>query len=182
MQTILLNHIRTPVGDLMTGTSESGVHFLEFMDVNRPGTSVNLKAYKNFIPGDDLHPLYQQLKKELDDYFEGTRKNFSVPLNLTGTQFQRKVWNVLRDIPYGETISYQELSKRIGDEKSIRAVGMANSKNPIAILIPCHRVIGKDGKLTGYSGGLERKRFLISHERKFLNKGSINEGDQYNIF
>jgi O-6-methylguanine DNA methyltransferase len=165
----------------MSAISESGLHILEFMDENKPIGSANLKMYKNVMPGDDMHPLYQQLKKELNEYFEGNRESFSVPLVPTGTEFQRKVWNVLRYIPYGKTVSYQNLSRQIGDEKLIMAVGMANSKNPIAIMIPCHRVIEKDGKLTVHSGGIARKRFLISHERKFLKKGIINAGDQYNI-
>ena len=109
-------------------------------------------------------PVLTQAARELDEYFAGKRQNFDVPLNPTGTPFQRKVWAELQKIPYGTTISYGELARRIGQPKASRAVGMANHRNPLAIFIPCHRVIGADGSLTGYGGGLEVKRFLLDLE------------------
>lgn len=103
-------------------------------------------------------------KKQLDEYFEGTRITFDVPLNPLGTAFQKKVWSTLCDIPYGETRSYKDIAISVGNEKACRAVGMANNKNPIAIIIPCHRVIGSNGSLVGYAGGLDMKRRLLEHE------------------
>ncbi|WP_242092325.1 methylated-DNA--[protein]-cysteine S-methyltransferase [Aestuariivivens sediminicola] len=101
---------------------------------------------------------------QLNEYFEGTRQQFDLALNPQGTDFQNKVWRQLEQIPYGKTITYFELSKQLGDIKAIRAVAQANAKNPIWIVIPCHRVIGSDGHLTGYAGGLHRKRWLLEHE------------------
>jgi AraC family transcriptional regulator of adaptative response/methylated-DNA-[protein]-cysteine methyltransferase len=115
------------------------------------------------VPGE--HRLLDQLRRELQEYFAGQRRDFSVPLAPRGTPFQEKVWHELRRIPYGETISYDELARRIGQPTAQRAVARANGMNRICILIPCHRVIGKDGSLTGYGGGLWRKRLLLELER-----------------
>ncbi len=116
----------------------------------------------------------KQLKTEAIDqlraYFKGTLKDFSLPLDLDGTPFQVKVWNALQEIPYGETISYGELAKWIGNPKAVRAVGGANGRNPIPLVVPCHRVIGSDGSLTGYGSGLPIKSALLEHERKFSLK------------
>jgi len=101
---------------------------------------------------------------QLQEYFNGQRDSFSLTLNPAGTDFQKKVWNALQDIPFGKTISYLELSKRLGDVKAIRAVAAANGKNPLWVVVPCHRVIGSDGSLTGYAGGLHRKKWLLDHE------------------
>ncbi len=101
---------------------------------------------------------------QLEEYFAGDRTGFDVPLELTGTEFQRRVWSALRDIPYGETISYGELARRVGSPAAVRAVGLANGRNPVAIIVPCHRVIGADGSLTGYGGGLDRKAWLLDLE------------------
>ena len=104
---------------------------------------------------------------QLNEYFKGSRKQFDLKLNPQGTAFQKKVWDELLKIPYGKTISYLELSKKLGDVKAIRAVASANGKNPIWIIIPCHRVIGSDGSLTGYAGGLQRKKWLLEHESPY---------------
>lgn len=104
---------------------------------------------------------------QLNEYFEGSRKEFNLKLNPQGTDFQKKVWNALEQINYGKTNSYLELSKQLGDVKAIRAVANANGKNPIWIIIPCHRIIGSDGSLTGYAGGLHRKKWLIEHESPY---------------
>ena len=104
---------------------------------------------------------------QLNEYFEGTRKQFDLKLNPQGTDFQKRVWDFLQKIPFGKSISYLELSKQLGDVKAIRAVANANGKNPIWIIIPCHRVIGSDGGLTGYAGGLYRKQWLLEHESPF---------------
>ena len=104
---------------------------------------------------------------QLNEYFEGSRKQFDLKLNPQGTDFQKKVWCQLEQIPYGKTISYLELAKQLGDVKAIRAVANANGKNPLWIIVPCHRVIGSDGSLTGYAGGLNRKKWLIEHESPY---------------
>lgn len=108
--------------------------------------------------------VLQEAVSQLDDYFEGKRINFTFKLNPSGTEFQQKVWQELLEIPFGKTMSYLELSKKMGDVKAIRAVASANGKNPLWIVVPCHRVIGTDGSLTGYAGGLWRKKWLLEHE------------------
>lgn len=109
--------------------------------------------------------LILNCKKQLDEYFAGKRKNFDLPLVPKGTEFQQKVWNALMEIPYGETRTYGEIAAAIGNPKAARAVGMANNKNPIGIIIPCHRVVGANGKLVGYAGGMEKKEWLLSLEK-----------------
>lgn len=109
--------------------------------------------------------LIRKCKQELDEFFRGERKTFDLPLAPEGTAFQKKVWDALREIPYGETRTYKEIAIAVGSPKGFRAVGMANNKNPIAILIPCHRVIGSDGKLVGYAAGMETKTFLLALEQ-----------------
>jgi len=104
---------------------------------------------------------------QLNEYFQGDREQFSLKLNAIGTVFQERVWEALRTIPYGKTTSYLELSRQLGDEKAIRAVANANGKNPLWVIIPCHRVIGSDGSLTGYAGGLHRKQWLLEHESPY---------------
>lgn len=114
----------------------------------------------------ECEKLIQSAIIQLDEYFSGKRKQFSLPLNPNGTEFQKKVWSELTKIPYGETISYGELAKKIGNKNAQRAVGGANNKNPIMIFIPCHRVIGKNGSLTGYAAGLDVKQKLLEIEKK----------------
>jgi methylated-DNA-[protein]-cysteine S-methyltransferase len=112
-------------------------------------------------------PVIEQCIRELDEYFFEGRKFFTVELHLSGTHFQTRVWSELITVPYGRTISYQELAIRIGDPKTIRAVGLANGQNPVAIIVPCHRVIGSNGDMIGYGGGLDRKEWLLQHEGAF---------------
>jgi methylated-DNA-[protein]-cysteine S-methyltransferase len=114
--------------------------------------------------GERAHRGFEQAVSELREYFEGRRTVFTLPLAAEGTDFQRRVWELLRGIPYGETRTYAQLADAIGNHAAVRAVGLANGRNPISIVIPCHRVIGSDGGLTGYAGGLGRKRFLIELE------------------
>jgi methylated-DNA-[protein]-cysteine S-methyltransferase len=116
-----------------------------------------------FGPRDDTHS--RDAIEQLDAYFAGDLEKFDVELTMAGTEFQRRVWTELRNIPYGETISYGELAERLGRPTASRAVGLANGKNPISIIVPCHRVIGSTGSLTGYGGGLPKKRFLLSFEQ-----------------
>ena len=112
----------------------------------------------------DNHPILEQAVAQLEEYFANKRNTFDLPLAPKGTDFQKRVWSELVKIPFGETTTYLKMAKRLGDEKVIRAAASANGKNPIAIIIPCHRVIGSDGKLTGYAGGLWRKEWLLNHE------------------
>ena len=109
--------------------------------------------------------LLKEAIKQLNEYFDGKRKSFDLPLEPKGTEFQNKVWNALKEIPFGETRSYGEIAKVIGNEKAARAIGMAKNKNPIAIIVPCHRVIGANGKLVGYAGGLDIKERLLKLEK-----------------
>jgi methylated-DNA-[protein]-cysteine S-methyltransferase len=107
---------------------------------------------------------FEEIREQLDAYFAGELEVFDLPLALHGTEFQLRVWEQLAKIPFGQTISYSELARRLGDPKLVRAVGLANGRNPVSIIIPCHRVIGADGSLVGYGGGLERKKWLLEHE------------------
>jgi methylated-DNA-[protein]-cysteine S-methyltransferase len=116
---------------------------------------------------DEMNPVLEKAIMQIDEYFKGDRKDFDLKITLDGTNFQEKTWNQLLIISYGETISYKELAIKIGNEKAVRAVGSANGKNNISIIVPCHRVIGSNGSLTGYAGGLERKQWLLEHEKKY---------------
>jgi methylated-DNA-[protein]-cysteine S-methyltransferase len=135
------------------------------------GTEAGLKSL-NFVDEksvDDVivHPALEECLAQIDQYFQGTRQEFSLQLAPEGTDFQQQVWRELSKIPYGQTASYLDVARAIGNERAVRAVGAANGQNPISIIIPCHRVIGSDGKLTGYGGGLWRKEWLLTHERNF---------------
>ncbi|HEV7443016.1 MAG TPA: methylated-DNA--[protein]-cysteine S-methyltransferase [Steroidobacteraceae bacterium] len=162
--------IESPVGLLRAGASDTALQLLEFVAADSnplPANPGQLRAQPGEIP---THPgantpLLDQTRRELAEYFAGTRRRFEVPLSFPGTPFQERVWSALCSIGYGERISYLEQSRRVGDEKAIRAVAQANGQNPIAILVPCHRVINSDGKLGGYGGGLLRKQFLLDLER-----------------
>jgi methylated-DNA-[protein]-cysteine S-methyltransferase len=143
--------IKTPIGFTEIKGDENGITKIHVMDENVEISTI--------IPKDLIEAVTQ-----LQDYFLGRRTKFTFKLNLQGTEFQKKVWQELLHIPYGKTCSYLELSKKIGDVKAIRAVASANGKNPLWIVVPCHRVIGTDGSLTGYAGGLWRKKWLLEHE------------------
>lgn len=147
--------LESPVGLLDVTVTDRGIRRLEFTRRRLTETG----------PQGARHPLLEQLRCELEEYFAGRRREFTVPLVYPGTPFQVKVWEALRQIPYGETRSYERLAWSIGSPQAQRAVGHANGQNPVAILIPCHRVINKDGKLGGYGGGLWRKQLLLDLER-----------------
>jgi AraC family transcriptional regulator of adaptative response/methylated-DNA-[protein]-cysteine methyltransferase len=166
--------LESPLGPVLAGASDAGLCLLEYTD--RRMLEANFERMRQrfgcaVVPGE--HALLTQLRSELNEYFAGKRRVFTVPLSPQGTPFQEKVWNELRRILYGETISYEELARRIGQATARRAVAQANGMNRLCILIPCHRVIGKDGSLTGYGGGLWRKRLLLELERA---GGSPGEG------
>lgn len=147
------SYYSSPVGELLIEAKDDKITVVNFLKTNK-------------IDVNDC-PIIDQCKTELDEYFFEGRKFFNVELNPEGSPFQLKVWNELQTIPYGKTMSYETLAVRVGDIKSIRAVGLANGQNPIAIIIPCHRVIGKNGDLVGYGGGLENKTWLLEHEGAF---------------
>ncbi len=142
--------IKTPLGIAEITGDSNGISSIKVSDEGQISTE---------IPA-ELEPATTQLQK----YFTGDLQNFDIKLNAKGTEFQKRVWNQLTKIPYGETTSYLALSRELGDEKAIRAVASANGKNPLWIVFPCHRVIGSDGSLTGYAGGLHRKKWLLDHE------------------
>jgi AraC family transcriptional regulator of adaptative response/methylated-DNA-[protein]-cysteine methyltransferase len=172
VMTVYLNRILTPLGPMLAGATNEGVCLLEFMDRRMLNTQLKILTKRlncNFTPGSNKY--LDLLAVELKEYFKGTLNKFTVPLVTPGTEFQNSVWNTLIKIPSGKTISYEELAKRIGNPAAVRAVAKSNGDNRIAIVIPCHRVIGKDGNLTGYGGGLWRKKYLIELEK--LNDGKI---------
>jgi len=164
---VTVTRVLTPLGPLVAGATEEGVCLVEFAD--RRMLETQLARLRRFLaakilPGSNEH--FEALDAQLAEYFAGSRRTFDVPLVLAGTPFQERVWEELRTIPYGTTRSYQEQAERLGAPSAVRAVARANGDNRISILIPCHRVIGKDGKLVGYGGGLWRKQFLLDLERK----------------
>jgi methylated-DNA-[protein]-cysteine S-methyltransferase len=142
--------IATPLGTARITDDSDGIQSLRL--TNDQVTSADIPAL--------LQPACQQLK----EYFKGTREVFDLPLNPQGTEFQKRVWKDLSKIPYGKTVSYLQMARNLGDPKAVRAVAGANAKNPLWILLPCHRVIGSDGDLRGYAGGIDRKKWLLNHE------------------
>jgi AraC family transcriptional regulator of adaptative response/methylated-DNA-[protein]-cysteine methyltransferase len=163
---VVLSWVRSPLGPLVTGATSAGVCLLEFSD--RRMLEAQLAAVRRLfkgpvVPGTNRH--LETLARELEEYFAGKRRRFTVPLVYPGSPFQQHVWKALLDIPYGQTCSYQDIAIAVGDRKAVRAVGGANGLNRIAIVIPCHRVVNKGGKLGGYGGGLWRKQYLLDLER-----------------
>lgn len=161
--------ITTPLGPMFAGATEDGICLFEFTNRKMLETEfkdLNKRLNAVILPGENFHLI--QLKREVKEYFEGIRKIFTIKLDAPGTDFQQSVWKILREIPYGETWSYQDQANALGKPKAVRAVANANGHNRISIIIPCHRVIGSDGTLTGYGGGLERKKWLLDFERKNL--------------
>lgn len=163
---VYLSWYESPLGPLVVGATDQAVCLLEFSDRRMLETQFKVLR-KRFgaalLPGDNAH--LKALKRELAEYFAGSRKDFSVPLAYPGTPFQEKVWAQLLKIPYGETRSYEDMARAVKSPRAVRAVGTANGSNRIAIVIPCHRVVNKGGKLGGYGGGLWRKQWLLDLER-----------------
>jgi AraC family transcriptional regulator of adaptative response/methylated-DNA-[protein]-cysteine methyltransferase len=163
---IALTELATPLGPMIAGATDAGVCLLEFTDRSTIDRQMaNLKKLFSDPVGTDSNPHLEQLTTELAGYFAGKLKAFAVPLVYPGTPFQVKVWTELLNVPYGETRSYQQLATSVGDAAAVRAVGRTNGLNRIAIVIPCHRVVNKDGALGGYGGGLEKKRYLLNLEQ-----------------
>lgn len=154
--------VESPLGPLVLTANETALTGLALnCDTDKIGQYGNRR---------DDNALFVETKRQLTDFFEGKRRQFDLPLAPEGTEFQKRVWAELQNIPFGETISYGELARRIGNPNASRAVGLANGRNPLSIIIPCHRVIGTNGKLTGYSGGLSRKGALLKFEAEVLAK------------
>lgn len=149
-----ITYLDSPIGIIQITANEVGITGVDFVDV---------KGVRN------ENELVLECKKQLEEYFNKKRKIFTVKLALSGTQFQNSVWQALQRIPYGNTVTYKDIALSIGEKKSYRAVGNANNKNKIAIIIPCHRVIGSNGKLIGYAGGLDKKTWLLNHEIEAIN-------------
>jgi methylated-DNA-[protein]-cysteine S-methyltransferase len=142
--------MNTPVGTLVIQASAQGVTHVDFIETGQT------KVHRN--------ELTTRCKRQLQEYFEGKRKSFDLPLDQQGTTFQKSIWNKLIKIPFGQAVSYRDIADMVNNRNAVRAVGAANGKNPIAIIVPCHRVIGADRTLTGYAGGLQRKAWLLKHE------------------
>ncbi|MEO6903753.1 MAG: methylated-DNA--[protein]-cysteine S-methyltransferase [Bacteroidia bacterium] len=153
----------SPIGLIEITGDEEGIASILFIEEQKDKTT-------------KIHPSLKECVYQLEEYFKGIRKEFGLKLNPTGTEFQKKVWKELYSLPFGRTVSYLEISKRIGDSNASRAVGNANGNNPISIVVPCHRVIGASGKLVGYSGGLTKKEWLLMHEKE------IEYGKQTTLF
>jgi AraC family transcriptional regulator, regulatory protein of adaptative response / methylated-DNA-[protein]-cysteine methyltransferase len=160
--------IETPLGEMVAGATDEGVCLLEFLDRKILPSELNdltrLLGTKT-EEGENKH--LKALRKQLKEYFAGKRKEFNIPLVIPGTEFQRSVWIELQNIKFGDTRSYLEQAEALKSPESIRAVANANGMNRISILIPCHRVIGSNGRLVGYGGGLKRKKWLLDHEKKY---------------
>ncbi|KAF1721034.1 methylated-DNA--[protein]-cysteine S-methyltransferase [Pseudoxanthomonas wuyuanensis] len=154
---IFHQRIDSPVGPLLLAADDEGLRLIEFHSPRHPMAQLD-----QWQQGD--HPLLQAAHAQLQEYFAGERQDFDLPLAPQGTDFQRKVWHMLASIPYGQTISYAQLAQWVGKPTATRAVGAANGRNPLPIVLPCHRVIGADGSLTGFGGGLPTKHYLLKLE------------------
>ena len=154
----------SPVGRLKLVAGDKGLAAILWENDNP-----NRIRVRTYVESNE-HPILIETERQLKEYFEGKRTSFSLPLDAIGTDFQKKVWDALIKIPYGKTMTYGELAIQLGDIKAVRAVGTANGRNPISIVVPCHRVIGASGELTGFAGGLEAKAFLLSLEGVKIGK------------
>ena len=159
---IYIAQFNSPIGTLYLASSDQGV-----VCISLSGRQHLLKDLERLVPDMDLEEDIQKNQgviKQLKEYFSGERKDFDLPLHLIGTEFQKQVWRQLMKVSFGRTASYKEIADKIGRPKAMRAVGQANHRNPVPIIIPCHRIIGANGHLVGFGGGLDMKRFLLSHE------------------
>lgn len=174
---IHISYYQSPFGELILGEYNNQLCLCDW-NHRKMRKQIDTRIQKQLKAGYNIleTPFLTDTKKQLDEYFSTKRTEFSIPLLLVGTTFQQKVWNELLKIPYGETKSYLSLSRDLGNEKAIRAVASANGANSISILIPCHRIIGKNGELTGYAGGLNTKKNLLIFEN------SIKEDNQLTLF
>jgi methylated-DNA-[protein]-cysteine S-methyltransferase len=162
---ILFRHLASPVGTLTLAATDDGLHAIEFPRNRHPANRAGWT--------EGQHPVLDLAARQLDEYFAATRRAFDLPLAPRGTDFQRTVWLALAGIAYGETVSYAQLAQRVGKPTAMRAVGAANGRNPLPIVLPCHRVIGADGSLTGFGGGLPTKQFLLELEGALARAGDL---------
>jgi methylated-DNA-[protein]-cysteine S-methyltransferase len=153
--------VSSPVGELTVIASDAGVRAVLW-----PSDDARRVPLPDYLTAGGTHPVLARTVQQLAEYFAGDRLDFDLPLDPHGTNFQQQAWLALRTIPYGETVSYGEQAELMGDKKKARAVGAANGRNPISIIVPCHRVVGSNGSLTGFAGGVESKRWLLEHESK----------------
>lgn len=167
MGTIKLSHYQSPVGEMLVGSYQDKLCICDWaLEKRRSTIDRRICRHLNAEYEEGSSPVIEQTIAQLDEYFAGTRREFTIPVVFTGSEFQCLVWRELMKIPYGATISYAELARRIGNPKAVRAVASANATNPISIFVPCHRVIGSNHKLTGYGGGLEAKQGLLALEKR----------------
>jgi AraC family transcriptional regulator of adaptative response/methylated-DNA-[protein]-cysteine methyltransferase len=168
---IKTTRIETPIGEMIAGATKDGICLLEFSDRKSLLSQIEeITAFLETTTEEGSNRHLRMLKRQLKDYFKGKRKEFSLHLITPGTEFQQSVWKELLKIPYGSTRTYQEQADILKNPGSVRAVAQANGANRISIIIPCHRVIGSDRHLVGYGGGLERKKWLLDHEKKYSGK------------
>ncbi|HDT3626108.1 TPA: methylated-DNA--[protein]-cysteine S-methyltransferase [Morganella morganii subsp. morganii] len=164
---IFRTQFSTVLGEMSAAATEQGVCFLEFTEDNRREDTLQLVSSRlKMAVTDGNHPHLALLESQLQDYFAGKRMIFTVPLVLPGTPFQQKVWDALLSVPFGSTVTYSMLAASLSSPRAVRAVGRANGMNPVSVLVPCHRVTGKNGELTGYAGGTDRKAWLLAHEKQ----------------
>lgn len=168
---LYLSFTDTPLGIMRMGATDQGICLFDFQ-YRRSIDSImkRIEQYIGHTFTEGHHPLFDTLQQQINEYFAGTHQQFDLPLHLVGSPFQVSVWQQLLEIPYGETRSYKQQSIALGNEKAIRAVAGANGDNGIAIIVPCHRVVGANGSLTGYGGGLPKKKWLLEHEVKYSGK------------
>lgn len=170
METIKIAYYHTPAGEMMVGSHGDGICLCDWVASKRRGLidkRICGKLNSAYVEGGS--EVMDEALRQLDEYFAGKRKEFTIPILFAGTEFQCRVWSELMEIPYGETVSYGEIARRIQNPRAVRAVSTAIATNPICIFVPCHRVIGSDGRLTGYAGGIDVKQLLLELERKTLN-------------
>ena len=158
--TLLTTALESPLGRLRAFATDQGLRALLLPKNDVESYRLDPKPVER-----PDHPTFARLARQLDEYFAGSRRPFDLPLDLVGTEFQRLAWNALQTIPYGATRSYSQQAIAIDRPKAVRAIGAANGRNPMSIVVPCHRVVGTDGSLTGYAGGIDVKRFLLAHEQ-----------------
>lgn len=168
---LLVSYTDTPLGLMRMAATDKGICLFDFQyrkSIDNIMKRIEQRVGMPFSEGE--HQYFAPLKEQITEYFNGTRQDFDLPMHLVGSPFQVRVWEALLNIPYGETRSYKQQSVTLGDEKAIRAVAGANGDNGLAIIVPCHRVIGANGSLTGYGGGLPKKQWLLQHEAKHSGK------------
>lgn len=159
----------TPLGEMLVCGNENGIALLEFTDRKNVQHQIeNLQKHTNSKIIKKEIPIFKKVQSQLNEYFNQKRTTFDIPLQFFGTDFQKNVWHILTQIPYGKTFTYTQQAELLGDKKKVRAVANANGKNKIAIIVPCHRVIGTNGKLTGYAGGIWRKQELLKIEKVIM--------------